>query len=256
MLDRILALVAPFVLTACALPAFEVQPRYGRLDISGSAGVSSGGTSAAADVEQAGLVEDDSFSARADLKFGMPHLVFLGQSPSFDGTGTLDVTIDDGTNTITAGAAVDSELDLKTYDLALLFDFAPTDTLELALGFGAAYLDVGMRFEEVGTGTVIDEQQQMPIPLVCALASVWIGPVQLSGFLGGMDLSYQGDALTYLDADLYARWKLFGGSELLRASLVLGYRLTDFQFEYEDGSSNVNSDLTIAGPYIGLEASL
>lgn len=256
MLTRSLAFLASLALSACALPSLEVQPRYGRLDISGSAGVSSGGSSASADVEQAGLEDDTSLSGRVDLKFGAPHLLFLGQSPSYDGSGTLDATLSDGTNTINAGAAVDSALDLKLYDLALMFDLAPGDTLELALGFGAAYLDVDMRFEEVGTGTTIDEQEQLPIPLVCGLASVWVGPVELNGFLGGMDLSYDGDSITYLDADLYARWKLFGGSELLRASLVVGYRMTDFELEYDDGSNQVRSDLTIAGPYIGLEASL
>lgn len=256
MLDRILVLVPFLTLGACATPSLEVQPRYGTFDISGSAGVSSSGVSGAADVEQAGLSDDTAFSGRADLKFGSPHLVALAQAPSFEGTGTLDVSLDDGTNTISAGAAVDSQIDLQTYDLALLFDFVPGDTVEVALGLGAAYLDVDMRFEAIGTGTVVDEQESLPIPLVCGLASVWVGPVQLSGFVGGMDISSQGDSLTYVDADVYARWKLFGGSELLRASLVVGYRLTDFQLQYDDGSNSVDTDLRVAGPYIGLEASL
>ena len=34
-----------------------------------------------------------------------------------------------------------------------------------------------------------------------------------------------------LDGDVNARWRVFGGDELLRLSLVVGYRLTDFGLE-------------------------
>ena len=253
---RILSILALLSLGACALPSLEVQPRYARYEISGSAGVASGGVSGSADVEQAGLDDDDTFAGRVDFEFGSPHVIGLAQAPRFEGSGTLDVTIDDGTNTITAGAAVDSEIELEMYDLALVFDLVPGDTVEVALGFGAAYLDVAMRFEELGTGTVIEEQEALPIPLLCAAASVWIGPLEVNAFAGGMDASYEGDSVTYLDLDAYARLKLFGGGSRLRASLVAGYRLTDFELEYEDASTNVHNDLTIAGPYVGLEVSL
>ena len=252
---RILALVPLLALSACATPALDVQPRYGEMEISGSAGVTTGGVGGNADLDQAGLDQEQIFSARADLQFG-PHLVFLGQAPSFTGSGTLDVTLSDGTNTINAGTPVDSRIDFGAYDLALLFDLVPGDTVELALGFGAAYADVDMRFEDPASGTTIDEQANFPIPLACALASVWIGPLQVSAFAGGMEYTYEGDTVSYLDADVYARWKLFGGEELLRMSLVVGYRLTDLELEYADGSTNVESDLTIAGPYVGLEGSL
>lgn len=242
--------------TGCALPTLEIQPRYAQLAIDGHAGFEDGGTGGSADLEQAGLDDDGAIGARADFKFGAPHLVAMGQLPSYSGTGTLDVTVSDGTNTITVGSDVDTELDLGMYDAALLFDLFPGDTVEIAVGIGAAYLDLDTTFTEVGTSTQVSSQESLPVPMVAAAVSFWVGPVELSAFAGGLSLSYQGDDVTFLDADLFARWKLFGGSELLRGSLVVGYRHTGIDLQYEDDGTNVDIDLSISGPYVGFEVSL
>lgn len=256
MLARRIALLLPFALASCALPSLDVQPRYATPSIEGEAGLSSSGVGAAADLEDAGLDDDDTIAGRLDFKFGMPHLVVLAQTPRFEGEGTLDVAITDGTNTIAAGANVASKLDLEMYDAALLFDLIPGDTLELALGFGAAYLDMSLLFEEDGTGTMVASDEAVPVPLLAAGAAVWIGPVEVVAFAGGMQYEYDDNDFSYLDLDAFARWKLFGGSHRLRASLVGGYRRTDLDVEYDDGASRVDADLTISGPYVGLELSL
>ena len=253
---RPLALLLPFACAACALPSLDVQPRYASLSIEGQAGFTSGGTGAAADLEEAGLDDDEAVGGRLDFKFGLPHLVVLAQSPRFEGDGTLDVTISDGTNTITAGSDVASEVDLETYDAVLLFDLVPGDTIEVGLGFGLAYLDMALLFEEDGTGTTVSSDQAAPIPLLAAGASVWIGPVQVTAFAGGMQYDIDDDEVGYLDFAAFARWKLFGGSHRVRASLVGGYRMTDLDIEYDDDASVVDVDLTIQGPYVGLEVSL
>lgn len=245
-----------WALGACATPTFDLQPRYGQLDISGSAGMSSGGVGGAADLAQAGLEQDELLMGRADLKFGAPHLVALLQAPEFTGSGTLDVTIDDGIDTITAGAPVDSEIALEQYTFGLLFDLFPGDTIELALGLGATYLDASFAFVEQGSGTTVASEEQLPIPMLMAAASVWLGPVELAALVGGVDYEYEDDSIFYLDADLYARWKMFGGDELLRTSLVVGYRHTELELEYDDSSTDVDADLEIGGFYLGLEVSL
>jgi hypothetical protein len=256
MSTRPFAVLVPLAFASCALPSLDVQPRYASLEIDGNAGFSSGGTGAAADLAQAGLDDDSSVGGRLDFKFGMPHLVVLAQQPSFEGDGTLDVTVSDGTNTINAGANVASSLGLDTYDAALLFDLIPGDTLELALGFGVAYLDLALEFVEDGTGTTVASDESVPVPLLAAAASVWIGPVQVSAFAGGMQYELDDDEVSYIDFDAFARWKLFGGSHRLRASLVGGYRMTDINAEYDDDTSLVDIDLTVQGPYVGLEVSL
>jgi hypothetical protein len=244
--------------TSCAIPSLEVAPRYAQLSLDGHAGLETGGIGGSADLDQAGLDDSDgTVGARVDLKFGAPHLVVMGQLPSYRGRGDLDVTVSDGTNTIMGGTQVDSQIDLAMYDAALLFDLFPGDTIEIAIGFGAAYLDVDLAFTEVGGSmTEVSSQESLPVPMLAAGASVWIGPVEVSAFAGGLSLSYGGDEITYLDADVNARWKLFGGSELLRGSLVLGYRHTGLDLQYEDSSSNVDVDLAVSGPYVGFELSL
>lgn len=250
-----LGLVLPS-LAACAAPSFDLQPRYGPIDISGSAGLTSNGVGGSADLDQAGLEEDEFLSGRADLKFGVPHLIALVQAPDFAGSGTLDVTVSDGTNTITAGAPVDSEIELDQYTLALVFDFFPGDTFELALGLGATYLDAAFAFVEQGSGTTVASEEQVPIPILVGAASVWLGPVEFALFVGGADYQYEDDSVFYLDADVYARWKLLGGREFLRTSLVLGYRLTQLELDYDDDASTIDADLELDGVYLGLEVSL
>jgi hypothetical protein len=96
----------------------------------------------------------------------------------------------------------------------------------------------------------------VPVPLLAASASVWIGPLEAGAFAGGLQYEYEDDSLAYIDADLFARLRFLGGDERLRGSLVLGYRLTDIELEYDDGSSDVEADFTVQGPYAGLELSL
>jgi len=252
---RVLAWIFPLSVSACALPSLEVQGRYASLAIDGTVNVSGAGVGAGADLEQAGLDDDQSVAGRLDFEFGSPHLIVLAQTPRFEGTGTLDVTLDDGTNTITAGSDVDSEVEFSLYDAALVFDLVPGDMVEVALGFGAAWLDMAVQFEEIGTGTTIASAEEFPLPLLALAASVQLGPVQVGAFLGGMQYELDDDEVSYLDLDAFARWKFLGLTRL-RGSLVGGYRMTDIDVEYDDGSSVIDNDLTIAGPFFGLELAL
>ncbi len=244
------------LLGACAVPSLEVQPRYGRPQISGRAGATSGAVGGSADLEDAGLDDDQALSARADLEFGSPRLIGLAQAPHFEGSGTLDVTISDGTNTITAGTPVDTELGISQYDLALVFDLFPGDTIELGIGFGAAYFDLDFRFEESATGTLVASDEQVPVPFLAATAALWLGPVEVAAFAGGMQYTYQDDRVDFLDLDAYARLKFLGGRQHFRSSLLVGYRLTRFQLDYDDQGTDIDADLTLAGPYVGLEITL
>jgi hypothetical protein len=151
---------------------------------------------------------------------------------------------------------VDSRVELDTLDGALLFDLFPGDTVELALGVGATYLDVDLRFTQVGTTTTVATEEALPVPMVAGLASVWLGPVEVSAFAGGFSYALDGDEITFLDADLFARWALFGGQKRLRGSLVVGYRHTSLDLSYEDDDDEVDIDLTVDGPYVGLALSL
>jgi len=247
---------ALLLLGSCAVPSLDVQGRYSLHDISGRAGFTSGGIGGSADLEQAGLDGTETISARVDLDFGSPHLIGLVQVPEFRGTGTLDVEVSDGTDTITAGATVDSEVDLDQADLALVFDLVPGDTVELAIGIGAAWLDGRFLFREQGTGTTVESSESVPVPLAVVAGSVWIGPVELAGFVGGVQVDYDGDEIRYLDADVFARLRFLGSGTRLHASIVGGYRRTDLELDYADDSTDVDADFTIDGLYFGLQLTL
>ena len=252
---RFLLAGLPLLSVACALPSLEVQGRYASLEIDGKVNVSGGGIGAGADLEQAGLDDDQSLGGRLDFEFGSPHLIVLAQAPRFEGTGTLDVTLDDGTNTIAAGSAVSSKIDLEMYDAALVFDLVPGDMVEVALGFGAAWIDMAVLFEEVGTGTTVASAEAFPLPLLALSAAVWIGPVEVGAFAGGMQYELDDDELSYFDLDVFARWKFFGLTGL-RGSLIGGYRMTQVDVEYDDDATVIDNDLTIAGPFFGLALAL
>ena len=244
------------LLQACTLPMFEVAPRYGLLAIDGDASLSTSGSSGSVDLDEAGLDDDRLFSGLADFKFGAPHLVLLGQSPHFTGQGTLSAAVDDGVDAIPSGAAVDSDVDLALYDGALVFDLVPGDTFEVALGLGGSYLDLDFSFEELGTGTLVDSAQSFGVPLVAGIASVQLGSLQLAAYVGGTDFRLNGNSVTYWDGDAFLRWRLLGGDQHFRGSLVLGYRVTHVDGDYDDGSTQVSADVDLRGPYAGIELGL
>ena len=243
--------------SGCAVPRFEVMPRYGRFSVAGEAAVNAGALSSGVDVEDAGLEEDeDSIHGRAGFKFGAPHFIVSGISPRFEGTGTLDAAVDDGTNTIPGGATVNTRLELGIYDGLVVFDFVPGDTLELALGVGGNVLDFELAFEEVGTGTEVATEETFVVPLLAALGAVQLGPLELQVLGAGFNASYQGDSIMYWSGDAFLRLKLLGGDEHVRVSLVGGYRINEFEIEYDDEDATVDVDLRLQGPYAGLDITL
>jgi hypothetical protein len=53
-------------------------------------------------------------------------------------------------------------------------------------------------------------------------------------------------------------YHLFGGlgdKDTVAGHLVLGYKLTDFELEYQDGTEFVRAAFDISGPYVGLRFS-
>jgi len=244
------------LLAACTAPTLRITPRYGQLAIDGRAGIHTGSVSGAADVEDLGLDDDTSFAGRVDFDWGGLRLVGMAQFPHYEGSGTIDVTVSDGANSITAGAAVDTVLDLDMYQGGVLIDFAPGEKAKFGVGIGMAYIDLSLEFEEQSFGTRIATEQQLTVPLLVAVAAVWIGPVEVGAYAGGLTYEYDDEDVSYVDGDAFLRFKLFGGLRRLRASAVLGYRITDIEALYDDDGARGEIDLTIQGPHAGIEFSL
>lgn len=250
--------LAALLLAACSAPRFDVTPRFGTLDIDGQLGISSGAVSAKADLNTAGLQEDDSvLGARVDFDWGPSHLMVSGQQSEHGGDGTLDATISSGGTTITAGTDVASEFDLGLYTAAYTFDFIPTDLLEVGLGLGVSYLDIKASFTDSITNDTIDGDEGIPLPLLAMRLGTRFWRIDASLQGQGIAATVDGDEVMYIDLDLMAKLHLLGGDDHLGGHLTAGYRWVDLELDYEnDDGDQVDGDATFSGPYIGLTLSI
>jgi hypothetical protein len=245
------------LIASCSTPRFDITPRYGPLDIEGDVGMSQGAVVGKADLESSGLQEDDSvLGGRFDFDWGGSHLMVSTQKSSHGGSGTMTATVSSGGNTITAGTAVDSEFDLGLHTAAYTFDFIPTDLLEVGIGLGLSYVDMFASFTEPISGETVEGDQELPIPLIAARLGTRIWRVDASLQLSGMALDIDGDSMSYFDADLMAKLRLFGGEDHLAGHLTAGYRWVDLAVDYEDDGDRVDGDVTLQGPYIGVTVSI
>ncbi|HVS20026.1 MAG TPA: hypothetical protein VMT18_15585 [Planctomycetota bacterium] len=247
------------LLTACSTPRFDVTPRWGTFDIDGDLGIASGGVTAKADLNTAGLQQDDSvLGARVDFDWGPSHLMVSGQQSEHGGDGTLDATLSSGGITIGATTPVASELDLGLYSAAYTFDFVPSDLIEVGLGVGVSYLDVKARFTDSTDPTqTIDADESLPVPVLAARLGTRIWRIDASLQAQGIAVELDGDEILFVDLDLMAKLHLLGGADHLGGHLTAGYRWVDLELEYEnDDGEQVDGDATFSGPYIGLTLSI
>lgn len=251
-------LAAALLITACSTPRLDVTPRWGTLDIDGKLGVSTGPVTAKADLNSAGLQQDDSvLGARVDFDWGGSHVMVSGQQSEHGGDGTLDATLSSGGTTITAGTDVTSEFDLGLYSAAYTFDFVPTDLVEVGLGLGVSYIDVQSSITDSNTNETIDGDESLPVPVLAARLGARIWRIDASLQAQGIAAELDGDEILYVDLDLMAKLRLLGGEDHLGGHLTAGYRWVDLELEYEnDDGDQVDGDATFSGPYIGLTLSI
>jgi len=243
--------------SSCALPVLRIAPRGAQYEISGSSSLSSGVGVGSFDLGEAGFDEDQAAGGRADVKMGILHLIGTYDAPGFSGQGTLGATIDDGMgNTIPVGSTVDSNLELTLANGLVVFDVIPGDTFEFALGVGGVYAKIDQRYTDVALSTVVSSEEDFALPVVAGVAAVQLGALELGLLASGIQLDVDGDDVLYLNGDLYGRLKLFGGSDRLRGSLVVGYLLNETDVDYEDGSTSVDTEIRIQAPYVGLQFTL
>ena len=252
-----LALTALALVSACSTPSFSAEPRFATFDVEGDFGISASGSVTEGDLETMGLEKDDSvFGARADLKFGGPHLTVSGQQSSHDGSGTADVVLTQGGVTIPIGASVDSELDLGLLSAVMTWDLVPTDMVEFGIGIGATYVDFDAAIEEQGTGMRVATDEAAPVPVLAARLGVDVGRLDLEALVSGLTGSYGDIDATFLDLEARARLNLIGGDKHLAGFLTAGYRLLKLDLEFEDDTDEVATDMEFSGPFVGLVVSI
>lgn len=246
-----LALAALF--TSCNIvPSVRATPRLGTLELEGDLSISSSNTTASADMEDLGFVDDGNvFGPRLDIAWGPVDLIATGYQSSYEGEGTADVTLDLGGVTIDVGDSVASSLDLTTLGVLATWDFVPTDLVDIGLGFGVQALDIEASITSLTTGDTIDTDESAPFPVVAARAAVQLFDLEITGVASGVSLEQSGVDATYLDIDLMASWTFerFLG---FHGALVAGWRQVSLDADYEDEGSDVLLDFTLSGPFFGL----
>ena len=251
----LLALLATFA--ACSTPRLDVMPRIERTKFGGSiAGSSGGATPTKNDLDgDLGLGTTQSeFGARADLAFGAGKWTFAWSPASVSGSGTLNGDITQGGVTIPAGTAVTTDLKMDMGTAIWTHDFFPGDTVELGLGLGAHLIDFHSTITSTdpltpGTATF---DQPIPVPVLAARAGLAFGPFDASALFSGLKVNAGGVDATFVDADLMARYRFFGGvGGRLAGAAVLGWRKTDIKADYTSGSDSANLDLNVSGIYYG-----
>jgi hypothetical protein len=246
---------------ACSAPQFQAELLYGPLEPSGDVAITDTAlvvpVRASESVGSLGIDDrEGTLGARVDLKWGSPHLTLTTQQSSWSGDGTIDADFG-GISVPGASLAVSSDLDLAVHRALLTFDLAPTDLLELGLGFGLTAVDIDASVAESGNPSNRESLDELlPIPVLAARAAGRLGGFELEGLVSGLTAKIDGDEATFLEFDLNAKYAFVGEHGSLHGAVVLGWRSIDFEFDYSDGSLDYDVDLGFDGPYLGLQFGL
>ena len=105
---------------------------------------------------------------------------------------------------------------------------------------GATLLDLRIDLQERGGPNRVTTEEVIPVPMVGARAAWEWGPVDLRADVGGFVMELDGDETTIIDGDLSAAVDFLGVGDL-----VVGYRVTSIDAQYEESSSEVNADFEL-----------
>lgn len=236
----------------CSAPSFDVTPRVMWLDLEGELGAATGGVTGTTSWDRLGLDEEPTVPAvRGDLHAGALDLTIDAMAVSFEGTGQTDAQLELDGVTIPAATAVDSELDLAALRITSTWDLVPSELITIGIGVGLAVVDVSSRIENIGNGETIDSDEVVPLPYGAVRIGLDLGALEFEGLGSVLAVDIGDSEASYFDVDALARWRILGGADRVNLSLAAGYRFSDIEIEYDDGSETVRIDAQLSGPWIG-----
>ncbi|MEE2941618.1 MAG: hypothetical protein VX460_14620 [Planctomycetota bacterium] len=246
-----LPLVAATVLLgACSAPTAKVMPFIASIGLDGDLSIQdSGGVAASSSFGDLGVGDDEAaIGGMARIGFGAAELSVAGVGIDYTGSGTAASDFDLDGNTIAAGAAVDTEVDLQMTRALFTWDLVPVGGIDLGIGVGATLLDLRFDLQEQGGPNRITTDQVIPVPMIGARAAWEWGPVDLRADVGGLVIELDGDEATVIDGELSAAVDF-----LKMGELVVGYRVTSIDAQYGDSGAKVDADFDLEGYYLGLQ---
>lgn len=235
---------------------FELDVGAFQPQLDGKLGLSSSTTTDVETIDLASqLAIDDADRApypRAALDLGAFEFAAYGFKTQSTGRGVVAGDFGD----ITAGSAVDSDLDFKIGQVRALWDCVDGKALQLGFGLAAEWVDVDFEVTE----QVFDLKESIvirqAIPLIAAHASLDLGgampggldlvPISVELSAAGLTARFRDLDGTLLDLEGLVRWRLghFG--------LFAGWRHLLFQLAGSASDQSFDGNLTISGAVAGL----
>lgn len=246
--------LSTLLLGACSAPTAKVMPFVTSLGIAGDLSIQDnssmiGGATANSSFDELGVGDDEAaFGGLARIGLGAAELSVAALGIDFEGTGTTTSTFEFGGNSIGANVAVDTDIELQMARALFTWDLVPIGGVDLGIGVGATLLDLQFNLEEQGGLATINTEATIPVPLIGARAAWEWGPVDLRADIGGLVIEYDGDEATVIDGELSAAVEFLGVGDL-----VVGYRLTRIDAQYEDEDARVDANFDLEGYYFGLQ---
>ncbi len=239
-----------------AVPSASVTPRYGPLGLDGDIAVSASVASVRSSADALGADEDDDgLAPRADADWGPFDAWVSLYNGDFGGRGVAEGQLDLGGVIITAGDVVDSELELSFVDGGIVWDLIPGETVDLGIGLGAASIDFDANIRSVTTGLEVGASESFTVPVLAARGAIAAGDFEISVVATGFGIDTGIDDVTFMDADAMAAWRFLGG-DTVSGGLVIGYRYAMVEADFGSFGSDVEADLELSGPYLGLTLQL
>ena len=178
-------------------------------------------------------------------------LVFLPSE--FEGDGNISQALDFGNGPVLNNTTpIKSDLKVAMTLANIEYDLLERKDMDwgVGVGIGKVGLDVKMQPE---TGQNIDIKGDVPFGyLTTSFTKRW-QKLSVSFTLQGLSFS-QGDvSMAYESFSIAGGYKLYA-KDKLRFDLVGGYHYVDFDYEFDDDSTGVqtSTDFTLTGPYVGV----
>lgn len=176
---------------------------------------------------------------------------YFGYHDDANTTAEFDFIFDD--ETVTAGADIDSSLDLDLYVINIAYNFYSTERAYFGVGLGVHIADIDLQVSGEGTsqGVVIGDESER-INYTAPLPNLYIGGAY--AFTETLLMKYSAGwmSLQYND---YDGELLFGNVALEywpyeHAGLGIGYRYTKVDIDYDPGKKKEKYDVKLPGPMV------
>lgn len=239
-------------LTGCGAPTAKVMPFIGSFGLNGDLAIDDRmGASASSSFEDLGLGDDEAtLGGLVRVGLGGAELSVSALGINYEGRGMTQGEFEIAGQVIAQDVAVDTDVDVTMARGLVTWDLIPVGGVDLGVGIGATVIDLDFRLQEVGGPNNVQTEQLVPVPLIGARAAWTWGPVDLRADVGGLIIEYGDDEATFIDGEVSASVNVYDVGDL-----VVGYRITRIDAEYNDEDARVVADFDLEGFYLGAQFS-